>query len=131
MLTNSESWINITKQDIDELEKPDIHLFRKALESSASKVFMMLELGVIPVRFVLMKKRLQFLHYILSEPMDTMLRQVFEALKEDTRNGDVVSLTNRDKIELEIYITDEDQYAITARAFMQKYYCDKYTQCIF
>ena len=40
--------------------------------------------------------------------MDTMLRQVFEALKEDTRNGDVVSLTNRDKIELEIYITDED-----------------------
>ena len=42
MLKNSEGWINITKQDIDELEKPDIHLFRKTLESSASKVCMML-----------------------------------------------------------------------------------------
>ena len=64
MLTNSESWIIITKQDIDELEKTDTHF----LESSFSKVFMMLELGMILVRFVMMKKRLQFLHYILSEP---------------------------------------------------------------
>jgi hypothetical protein len=60
LLTNSESWINVTNQDISELEKPDTHLLRKVLDSSASKCFMMLELGIIPVRFVLMKKRLQF-----------------------------------------------------------------------
>ena len=46
-----------------------------AFESSSSKVFMMLEIGMIPVRFVLMKKRLQFLHYISSEPTETMLRR--------------------------------------------------------
>ena len=56
MLTNSESWINVTKLDINELEKQDTHLQRKVLESSSSKAFMMLELGMIPVRFVLMKK---------------------------------------------------------------------------
>ena len=28
MLTNGESWINLTKQDLDDLEKPDITLLR-------------------------------------------------------------------------------------------------------
>ena len=56
MLTNAESWINITQKDIEELEKSDTILLKKVLESTASKVFMMLELGFVPVRYVLMKK---------------------------------------------------------------------------
>ena len=52
MLTNSETWINVTQENIDELEKPDTILQRKVFSSSGnpSKVFMMLELGIIPVR---------------------------------------------------------------------------------
>ena len=51
MLTNSESWINVTKLNIDELEKPDTILQRKVLSNSgnSSKVFMMLELGLVPI----------------------------------------------------------------------------------
>ena len=85
MLTNGESWINLTKQDLDDLEKPDITLLRKVLDSNASKVFMMLEFGYMPVRYVLNKKRLQFLHFILNESTDSMIRQVYNALNEDSR----------------------------------------------
>ena len=51
MLTNIENWINISKKDIENLEKPDTILMRKVLSASGStsKSFMMLELGLIPV----------------------------------------------------------------------------------
>ena len=59
LLTNSESWINITKKNIEDLEKPDILLQRKILSNSGnpSKCFIQLELGIIPIKFVLMKKK--------------------------------------------------------------------------
>ena len=82
LLINSESWIIVNNQDISELDKPDIHLLRKFLDSSASKCFMMLELGIIPVRYVLM-----------NESTSSMLRQVYDTLKEESRHGDFVSLT--------------------------------------
>ena len=57
LLNNAESWINITKKNIEDLEKTDLNLQRKVLNvtGNPSRVFMMLELGIIPVRFVMMK----------------------------------------------------------------------------
>ena len=57
LLTNSESWIYITEKDISSLEKKtDTSLIRRVLTQNGhpSKVFMLLELGNIPVRFALM-----------------------------------------------------------------------------
>ena len=36
MLTNSESWINLTQQDLDKLLKPDTILQRKLLSESGN-----------------------------------------------------------------------------------------------
>ena len=60
MLTNWESWINITESDLKDLEKPDTVLQRKLLSSSGnpSKAFMYLELGITPVKYVIMYKSL-------------------------------------------------------------------------
>ena len=89
LLTNAESWINVTKNDLDTLEKPDVTLQRRIFSSSGNpcKTFMMLELAIVPVRFVISKKRLQFLHYILNESTTSMIRNVYEALKNDSRKG--------------------------------------------
>ena len=48
MLNNSENWINLTKKNVENLEKPDVILLRKILSSSGnpSTVFMYLELGI-------------------------------------------------------------------------------------
>ena len=127
LLTNSESWINVSSQDISELEKPDTHLQRKVLDASASKAFMMLELGTIPVRFVIMKRRLQFVHYILQENRDTMLRQVYYTLKEDSRNEDFVALIECDKKTLNIEITDEDITNVSKHSW-KKFLSEKKTK---
>ena len=37
-----------------------------------------------------------------------MVRQVFIALKEDSRKGDFKELTDKDRIELEIELEDEE-----------------------
>ena len=60
LLTNAETWINITKKG---LEKPDMTLQRKMLSASGnpSKSFIMIELGIIPVKFVIMQKQKKLL----------------------------------------------------------------------
>ena len=110
MLTNSESWINLTQQDLDKLQKPDTNLLRKLLSESGnpSKVFMFLELGVLPVRYVIMMKRLTFLRYILGESTSSMIGQVYSVLKTDSRKGDFVHLVQSDLLELKLHMTDHE-----------------------
>ena len=94
---NSETWINMTKQDLDDLDNPDTMVHRGILstEGNPSKVFMQLELGSIPMRFVIMKRRLNFLKSILNENMESMIRQVFETMKVDSRKGNFVNLVQK------------------------------------
>ena len=119
LLTNSESWINVTQKDITDLEKPDITLQRKLLSVSGnpSKCFLQLELGIIPVHFVIMQKRLNFLQYILHESMDSMVRQVFEEQKEDSKKGDFKDLTDKDRISLDIKYQDHKIEASTKQSW--------------
>ena len=58
LLSSSESWINPTKLDIEQLEKPDTILQRKCLATSGNPgmAFIMLELGIIPIIYILLKK---------------------------------------------------------------------------
>ena len=54
MLNNTESWININKTDLNNLEKRDTILQKIILGSrgSPSKAFMNLEFGILPVKYV-------------------------------------------------------------------------------
>ena len=61
---------------------------------------MFLELGIVHVKYVLMKKIMQLCHYILNENIDSMIVQV--------RKGDIVDLINMDGQDLEIELTDEN-----------------------
>ena len=56
---------------------------------------MSLELGMIPVKFVLMAKIINMLHYLLKESIDLTMRQVYEALKCDSRKRDFYSLVKK------------------------------------
>ena len=55
-----------------------------------------------------MKKRLKFLKYILEENKDTMINQVYEELKKDSRKGDFVHLVKQDMKYLHINLSDEE-----------------------
>ena len=110
MLTNAETWINITETDITKLTMPDTLLHRQLLSVSGnpSKVFMCLELGVIPVKYVIMAKRTNFLHCILKENINSTMRQVYDVLTCDIGPGDFYQLVHQDLKELKIYLNETD-----------------------
>ena len=80
LLTNSESWYNLTLSDIRELESVDEILLRKVLECpmSTPREMLYLELGVIPIRFQIMIRRLNFLQYILFEDKNSLIHKVLK-----------------------------------------------------
>ena len=89
LLTNSEAWQNLTEQDIGNLERVDETLLCKILETpiTTPQEILYFEFGVIPIRFIIKSKRLNFLKYLVSEPSDSLVSQVLEAqLKHPTRN---------------------------------------------
>ena len=62
ILTNAESWMNVTKNDIEDLRNPNIYLLRKVVLKSVnpSKCVIHLELGIILVKVVIIQKRMIF-----------------------------------------------------------------------
>ena len=81
LIFNSEAWYNVTNTDLEELEKADEQLLRKILECPVStpKEMMYLELACLPVRFIIMGRRIMFLQYILKENSDSLINRVFQA----------------------------------------------------
>ena len=81
LLLNSEAWVNLTDQDIRKLEQTDEILLARILDCDANtnNIFKYLELGVAPLRFEVMKRKVLFLQYILQQKKDSMIYKVFEA----------------------------------------------------
>ena len=86
ILLNSEAWYSVDKQTIEELEKLDNILLKKIFElpTSTPAAFLHLELGTIPIRFILMIRRLNFLQYILKEQEDSLIHSFLVAQIENT-----------------------------------------------
>ena len=68
ILTNVEALYGIKKENIELLEKVDRILLQKILKSHSKCAIeaYYLELGILPLNFVIIGRRLMFLHYILS-----------------------------------------------------------------
>ena len=69
---------------------------------------MFLELGILPVRYVTMTKHLHFLKYILNEYITSMIRKGYETLKLDSGNSDFVHLVQKDLMEIDVKMSDEE-----------------------
>ena len=75
ILCNSESWYNVTKAEFDLIESVDLQFLRRILNvpKSTPKEMIYLELGCIPLRYIIKKRRILFLHYILNQDPNSML----------------------------------------------------------
>ena len=132
VLLNSEAWYNLSSKNIDDLEKLDHILLRKILEvgQSVPTVFLHLELGTIPLRFVIKIRRILFFHYILKEKESSLLYQFLNAQMEEPLRGDWWSTVRSDLEDLmldlsvhEIKIMSRDKFktlintTVKSRAF--------------
>jgi hypothetical protein len=97
LLLNSEAWVNLTDLDIRKLEQTDEILLSKILDCDANtnNIFKYLELGVVPVRFEIMKRKILFLQYILQQDKQSMIYQVFDATAKNPIKNDFVKMCER------------------------------------
>ena len=96
---------SIDKQSIEDLEKIDNILLNKTFELPSSKpaAFIHLELGTIPIRYIIMIRRLMFLQYILKEEGDTLLHSFLVAQMEDTLKGDLWETVQKNIVEIKLF----------------------------
>ena len=110
MLLNSEAWVNYTDKDVRILEQSDEILLGKILDCDAntSNAMKYLELGILPIRFEIMRRKLAFLQYILKQEQNSMIFQVLKATCENTVKNDFVQTCKKYLKTLDIQLSFED-----------------------
>ena len=112
MLLNAETWHEISKENIEELESVDRNLLKRILEvpDSTPNVSLYLEFGIVPIRFLIQAKRILFLKYILNSPEEEIMANVLKAQERNPIKGDWYSTVCEDIKEFELnYTIDEIQ----------------------
>ena len=119
LISNSEAWVNLTKKNVTDLEKVDEQLLRKILSAhpKTPTELLYLELGAIPVRFILMSKRINYLWYLIHDKEGSLLKTFFEAQCDQPIKGDWVSTVKKDMADLNIQMSFEEIADIPKEAF--------------
>ena len=81
ILKNSEVWYGATKEDTDLLEQIDKMWIRNLFECSRNvpNDLLYLELGLLPISFMLKGRKQMFLHHILQQHENSLLHRFFMA----------------------------------------------------
>jgi hypothetical protein len=110
MLFNSEVWYNVTNSELELLETVDLMLLRGILKApkSTPKEMMFLELGLVPFREMIRRRRLGFLYYILNEDKDSMIFKFFESQRKNRSSKDWVSTVLKDMKKLNLNMNFEE-----------------------
>ena len=103
ILCNSGVWYHLTESNLTDLECVDESLLRMILETGAKTPIAMLylELGIFPLRFIIMGRRVMYLHYLLSSK-GTLLYNFFKAQVENPCKGDWAGTVRKDLQQLGI-----------------------------
>ena len=129
LLSNSEAWVNLTPNNVKDLETIDEHFLRNLFYEPHSRTSLLaktplemlyLETGCIPIRFILQSRRLNFLHYILNDKEDSLLSNFFRAQCDKPVKGDWVTTVQNDMKDLELEMTFEQIKSVTKDEFKQK-----------
>ena len=107
ILCNSESWYNVTKAELDLIESVDLCFLRRILNApkSTPKEMLYLELGCIPLRHIIRKRRILFLHYILNQETNSLIFRFLMSQMKNRKNKDWIVQVISDLKELKM---DED-----------------------
>ena len=119
-LLNSEAWYNVLEKDIQQLEAADNNLIRSVILECPKYTpvsIMFLDLGIVPIRYILKKCRIIFLQYILKQKTDTLLYTFFKIQNERRLKGDWALLVEQDLLELEIRMTFDQIQSMSVSQF--------------
>ena len=108
ILTNLEVWHPVTDTKLEILEKVDQNYLKKILKSHSKtpKEALYLETGLLPIRYVAMRRRLMYLHNILIKPENELIKKVYQAQETLPTKGDWFQQVMEDKNKLGLNISD-------------------------
>ena len=103
-----ETWPNCTTSRIEMFERVEQMFFRKILRAHSKTPIeaIYLELGVIPLRFHLMKRRIMYLRSILRRSDGEITKELVLLQKEGCYDGDFYAQTKRDMASLNVSDTE-------------------------
>ena len=90
ILCSGDVWYYVTEKNLRTLEQVDESLLRQILNAHSKTPLeaLYLELGCQPIRFNLMTRRVNFLHYILNLEKSQLLFKFFDAQLKICTKGD-------------------------------------------
>ena len=83
---NSESWVNLTKKNIEDLESIDQRIVEAPISTGIPGLY--LELACVPLRFMIIGRRVMFLHYILNCYKSETISKVFWSQNKNPLQND-------------------------------------------
>ena len=110
ILTNAEVWNHIKTKQIEILEGVDLMLLKKVLNahSMTAKEAFFLEAGIIPIKYVISKRRLLYLWNIMQKEDNELLKRFYLAQKLHRTKNDWAEIIEKDKKDFGIELTDEE-----------------------
>ena len=92
LLTCCEAWYNITEEDLRQIEQVDKSLWCNLLEVAKTVPYdlICLDLGLEPLRYVIMKRRLIYLQYILKQKESSLVKKFLETQMLNPKKKDWV-----------------------------------------
>ena len=104
ILCNSESWYNVTQAELNLLESADLQFFRRILNvpKSTPKEMFYLEFGCTPLRYIVKKRRILFLHYILNQDPDSMIYRFLMTQMKNRKKQDWSTQVLKDLEDLKV-----------------------------
>ena len=93
ILSNSEVWYGVTQLDTEQLEQVDEMLLRNIFFCSrnVAKDLLYLEMGLVPISYIIKERRLMFLHHVLQQKEDSLVFRFFIAQMNSPTYKDWVS----------------------------------------
>jgi hypothetical protein len=121
MIFNCEAWYGLTLKQVKILEREDENLMRKVLgcPSKTPIHLMYLELGWLPIRFIIQSRRLNFLKYVLDTKETSLVKQVFNEQISKPQKSDWVNIVAKDMRKLKITLTHEEITLMSKNMFKQ------------
>ena len=116
LLLNSEVWYGLSMKEIEIFEHLDLILLKRILETpkSTPNTGVYLELGCIPIRFIIKTRRVMFLHYLLQQDEKSVLYLFLQKQQECPNNGDWWLDVQQDLVDLKL-MTSLDEIRRTSK----------------
>ena len=118
ILTNAEIWYNLKKSELEEFEELDRCLLRKIFNTQIScpKEALNLESGTISIGTLIKSRRINYLHYLVKEDLNSMLSQFFHVQLNSEVKNDWTTQVKRDLDDFDIpfdleFIKSKSEYS--------------------